>query len=208
MFYCQAVQKEAMTPAANLCVPALHFLPTIDPDLQWGRLKLLTHRWSSWIPACKSEEQHGPFSRIGGQKRSGKNRGDLGRPPKPPEVDESTKVWFIDQDGGSEEDQLIRAVPGVDDLSFTVGVQDDVTISTIELTKVLRLNGDPAAALHPPDLKPQCFNVWGVTFTGKTSHTVYVLSSIRTNMCADAWKRLTTHGPLPEPKRTSEKVQM
>lgn len=59
----------------------------------------------------------------------------------------------------SEEDQLIRAVPGVDDLSFTVGVQDDVTISTIEVTKVLRLNGDPAAALHPPDLKPQCFNV-------------------------------------------------
>lgn len=33
MFYCQAVQEEAMTPAANLCVPALHFLPTIDPDL-------------------------------------------------------------------------------------------------------------------------------------------------------------------------------
>lgn len=33
MFYCQAVLKEATAPAANLCVPALHFLPTIDPGL-------------------------------------------------------------------------------------------------------------------------------------------------------------------------------
>lgn len=43
-------------------------------------------------------------------------------------------------------------IPGVDYLPLPVSVQDDVAVSTVELTIVLRINRNSTTALHPPDL--------------------------------------------------------
>lgn len=45
-----------------------------------------------------------------------------------------------------------RVIPGVDDLSLFVCVEDDVTVPTVELTIALGFHRNSATALHPPDL--------------------------------------------------------
>lgn len=50
-------------------------------------------------------------------------------------------------------DRLNGVIPGVDDLSLPVSVQDDVTVSTVELTIALWVDRNSATALHPPYLK-------------------------------------------------------
>lgn len=47
----------------------------------------------------------------------------------------------------------VRAVPGVDDLSLPIRVQNDVTVPTIKLTITLLFDRNSATALHSPDLK-------------------------------------------------------
>ena len=44
-------------------------------------------------------------------------------------------------------------LPGVDDLALPVCVQDDVTVSAVELTVGVSVHRNSSAALHPPDLK-------------------------------------------------------
>lgn len=59
--------------------------------------------------------------------------------------------WSISKRKSRLSDRTV--LPGVDDLSLPVCVQDDVAVPTVELTVALWVDGNSANALHPPDLK-------------------------------------------------------